>query len=279
MEHSFDPGYNSEPFAELCRTYPGADVYPAKDFRLEWGPIFHRGRLDGRARVLIIGQDPGAHESIARRILVGEAGQRVQGLLAKLGIETSYVMVNAFVYSVFGQGGGERHKKDPAIAAYRNRWLDALLVDTDVEAVITLGGLAKVAFEQWKATPAGAGSSLPHHGLTHPTYPESASAAGQKKKAEATKELLAGWNIALQALKPSIAHPDVARDLVLYGEKFDKQRDLAPIPEEDLPAGVPAWMRSLEAWAVRKGETVDDKRATVVVTIPRPHRNWPKVPG
>jgi hypothetical protein len=36
-------------------------------------------------------------------------------------------MVNTFVYSVYGQGGGNRHKNNPAIIAYRNRWLDALL--------------------------------------------------------------------------------------------------------------------------------------------------------
>jgi uracil-DNA glycosylase len=52
--------------------------------------VFHRGRLDGSALVLVLGQDPGQHESIARRILVGEAGQRVQGFLHKLGIERSY---------------------------------------------------------------------------------------------------------------------------------------------------------------------------------------------
>ncbi|MBD0283370.1 MAG: uracil-DNA glycosylase, partial [Thermoleophilaceae bacterium] len=45
-----------------------------------------RGRLAGSALVLVLGQDPGQHECIARRILVGEAGQRVQGFLRKLGI-------------------------------------------------------------------------------------------------------------------------------------------------------------------------------------------------
>jgi hypothetical protein len=30
-------------------------------------------------------------------------------------------MVNTLVYSVFGQGGGNNRKNDPAIIAYRNR--------------------------------------------------------------------------------------------------------------------------------------------------------------
>jgi uracil-DNA glycosylase len=39
--------------------------------------------------VLVFGQDPAQHETIARRILIGEAGHRIQGFLAKLGIERS----------------------------------------------------------------------------------------------------------------------------------------------------------------------------------------------
>src|SRR3954465_8121179 len=115
---TFCPGYDRPPFDRLGAASPRADVYPVKDFRIEWGAIFHRGRLDGTARVLVLGQDPATHETITRRILVGEAGQRVQGLLAKVGVTSGYVMVNTFLYSVYGQGGGERHADDPAIAAY-----------------------------------------------------------------------------------------------------------------------------------------------------------------
>ncbi len=83
---NFDPGYTNEPFQSLVDQAPDASVYPSDSFRIEWGPIFHRGRLNGTARVLCIGQDPAEHETIARRILVGTAGHRVQGFLAKLGI-------------------------------------------------------------------------------------------------------------------------------------------------------------------------------------------------
>jgi hypothetical protein len=110
--------------------------------------------------------------------------------------------------------------------------------------------------------------------VRHPTYPESASAAGQTTKAKAMQEMLAGWNEALEALSPSIRHPDIDRDLTLYGEALDKARDLAPIPERDLPAGVPMWMRSLDAWAVRRGDDAETKRATLVVTVPRKQRPW-----
>ena len=65
MGHLFDPGPVGEPFASLVQNYPGPETYPADSFRVEWGPIFHRGRLDGSARVLVIGQDPAGSEDQA----------------------------------------------------------------------------------------------------------------------------------------------------------------------------------------------------------------------
>lgn len=97
----FDPGYGHEPFASLVHGVPGLSVYRRQRFRTEWGPVFHRGRLDGSARVLVIGQDPAAHETIARRVLCGHAGHRVQGFLHKAGIDRSYVIINAFAYSLY----------------------------------------------------------------------------------------------------------------------------------------------------------------------------------
>ena len=45
MPTAFDPGYGEEPFRSLVTSYPGAISYPAAGFRLEFGPVFHRGRL------------------------------------------------------------------------------------------------------------------------------------------------------------------------------------------------------------------------------------------
>jgi hypothetical protein len=158
MQREFDRGYDRQPYRSLVADYPGESVSPIDSFRVEWGPVFHRGRLDGTARVLVLGQDPAAHEAIARRILVGEAGQRVQGLLTRLGIDRRYVFVNTYLYSVFGQRRGEHHIDDPAITDYRNRWLDAIVEDQPIEAIITLGHLADTAYQQWRATAKGAAS-------------------------------------------------------------------------------------------------------------------------
>src|SRR6185436_15673452 len=120
------------PFDALAAEYPGESIYPKAHFRLEWGPIFHRGRLDGSARVLVIGQDPGQHENVLRRILAGEAGRRVQGFLAKLGIVESYVLINALLYSV-ASSKGATYVNEPAIQAYRDLWLDAILAPGKIE--------------------------------------------------------------------------------------------------------------------------------------------------
>jgi uracil-DNA glycosylase len=144
----FDPGYVHEPFRSLVEDYPTETVYPQSDFRTEWGPIFHRGRLDGSARVLVIGQDPGQHENVIRRILVGEAGRRVQGFLGRLGITNSYVLINALLYSVYG-GTGSRYVAKPEVRDYRNKWIQGILGSRNVEVVVTFGAMAKKAWDEY----------------------------------------------------------------------------------------------------------------------------------
>src|SRR5947208_1921190 len=189
----FDSGYSHELYWSLCGNARSKADYPSALFRLEWGPVFHRGRLDGSARVLVIGQDPAQHETVVRRILVGEAGQRFQGFLSKLGIDRSYVLVNTFLYSVYGQGGGQKHIKDQQITDYRNSWLDAIAAHNQLQAVITLGGLADKAYHAW---PGAVGAPWKYATVLHPTYPNSASASGQITKKAAMKRLCDNWNTA-----------------------------------------------------------------------------------
>jgi uracil-DNA glycosylase len=248
VAHRSCPGYVEEPFASLVAEYPGADVYPARDFRLEWGPVFHRGRLDGSARVLVIGQDPATHEAVSRRILVGEAGQRVQGLLAKLGVRTSYVMLNVYLYSVFGQAAGYRHVKDAAIAEYRHRWLDAVLLGSDVTAVIALGTLAQRAFGVWQASSPGRearAEGLHVAAVRHPTYAEGSARASGQSIEETTAAQLADWSAHLPELGAAVA-PEITPDLRPYGVAWAPS-DLVAIPEDDLPAGAPDWWRAVDS--------------------------------
>lgn len=257
----FDEGYAAEPFRELVEQYPGKSVYPATDFRLEWGPVFHRGRLDGTARVLVIGQDPAQHETIARRILVGEAGHRLQGFLAKLGADRSYVMVNAFLYCLLGKTGN-KHRDNRKIATYRNRWLDALFAPKRIEVVVALGSLAESAWETWRNTSEGKKAKAEFVRITHPTQPESSGG----NHAAAIEAMLENWNAGLRKLHP-LENPDKKRPLRLYGAAF-APAEKTPIPDFDLPAGTPEWMGANDGWAKRTGTGLT-KRRTITVTVPR----------
>lgn len=267
MTQQFDPGYIREPFATLAREYPEENVYPPGQFRVEWGPIFHRGRLDGSARVLVIGQDPAQHETIVRRILVGEAGRRLQRFLAKLGITTSHVLINTYLYSVYGTVKAKT-RRDPRLVDYRNRWLSALLAGSQVEAVVTLGTAANEAWQFWKATPDGQASNIAFAPITHPTQPESSSSRDKTKLAIATKKLLANWSAGLQALAPAIAHPDTPTPLVPYGDTWG-EGDRPSVPDIDYPAGLPGWIRHTDGWARRVGKDALGKRRNITITIPK----------
>jgi Uracil DNA glycosylase superfamily len=273
----FDPGPVSEPFATLARRYPGKDAYPPGDFRIEWGPVFHRGRLDGTARLLVLGQDPGQHESVVHRILVGEAGQRVQGFLSKLGIERSYVMVNAFLYSVYGQGGGTRNKASRPITSYRNKWLDALLLGSSVRAVVAFGDLADDAYGRWKRSAGGRAVDVAYEALPHPTSPEGGSRKDRSKYPALMEKMLAAWNEALGRLQP-LGLGDRNPPLHLYGTDL-LPGDRTPIPDFDLPAGAPPWWASLEQWATREAKAKaadkdESKRARIVIEVPEDERVW-----
>ncbi len=260
----FCPGYVQEPFASLAASYPDASAYPSPDFRTEWGPIFHRGRLDGSARVLILGQDPGQHENVLRRILVGEAGRRVQGFLAKLGITRSYVLLNALLYSVYGSNGAKYVTK-PKVRDYRNQWVHAVVSSGQLEAVVTFGAMAAKAWGSYASAHSVPAALAVAH-LTHPTFPESAGGTKAEKAAN-TKKMLTQWNGALGQLRPAIVHPDAPIPAELYGEAFAAS-DKVDIPSADLPAGIPRWMYDDDGWARRVGSSVAAKRRNITITVP-----------
>jgi hypothetical protein len=78
--------------------------------------------------------------------------------------------------------------------------------------------------------------------------------------------MLANWNDALQELHP-LQNPDRNVPLKLYGSAF-AAGEKVPIPEADVPAGTPDWMRLDDGWADRPGTGLT-KRRTITVTVPR----------
>jgi uracil-DNA glycosylase len=229
----FDPG----PPARFATLF--ADCPPPTDFRehfwFEWGPVFYRGRLNGSARVLGIASDPGPTERVVGRTLIGDAGQRVQGFLAKIGLDRSYVLANAFPYSFV-----PNHRKaartiltDPDQCRWRNRLYDAL-AGPGLQAIVAFGEYAGIAVNEWTTAP-----SVPIHRIPHPTSP-------------LVTRLLDAWRPAVAELRSQVT-PDADAPVGLpnYGSTFGES-DYAAIPRRDLPFGVPAFVGN-DAWVRAAG--------------------------
>src|SRR5207245_2625055 len=106
-QHDAGPGTVWKKFFDQVPDYvkvlKDSNIDPTSQmFWYNFGPVFYRGRLDASAKVMVIASDPGPEECLpfVRHPMVGDAGQRVQGFLAKLGINKSYTLVNAYAYAM-----------------------------------------------------------------------------------------------------------------------------------------------------------------------------------
>jgi Uracil DNA glycosylase superfamily len=231
MSIEFDPGPPAA-WAALFSQVPDYSAYKAH-FWFDWGPIFYRGRLDGSAKVLVVASDPGPTERIAGRTLVGDAGQRVQGFLAKLGLTRSYLCLNAFVYALIPSEAshGTAVLKDAQQAQWRNGLYDEAN-GASVQAIIAFGDQAQRAVSLWPGK-----GARPLFNLPHPTSHDPAA-------------LINAWRAAVPQLRAIVtADPDGNPGLPNYGAAF-AEADYQPIPRFDLPYGVPAFLGD-DAWVRR----------------------------
>ncbi|GKS63381.1 hypothetical protein YTPLAS72_06850 [Nitrospira sp.] len=76
----------------------------------------------------MINRNTARYDTNVRRILVSEAGRRVQEFLSKLEITRTYVSFNSYLYSVYGSVRAKT-RKNPTLINYRNRWVEALSID------------------------------------------------------------------------------------------------------------------------------------------------------
>ena len=224
----FDRG----PSAQLAALFDRVPDPPVKDdFWFDWGPVFYRGRLDGSARVLCVGSDPGPTERIAGRGLVGNAGQRVQGLLSKLGLTRSYVCLNAWAYAVHPtRAGAERAKLDErAQLDWRNELYDAV-AGPELQAVIAFGEMAQAAVALWP----GRSPDVDLREVPHPSSHDET-------------RLVDEWRAAVAHLRTIVTpDDDGANSGPNYGAGFE-EADYAAIPMRDLPFGAPAFLGD-DAW-------------------------------
>ncbi len=226
-EPVFDPG----PPPDWAAVFAAAPLthyqsHPSGRFRLEFGPVYYRGRLDSTARVLVVGQDPAPNELIAHRAFVGASGQRVQGLLRKLGVGRSYVMLNTFLYGVFGQYDTELAavSAEAPVAGFREQALDKILSNNPIEVVVAVGRAAREAVEWWDPP-----TTIHREDITHPGSPDS-------------EAVTANWNLALIRLGATLEpDPGGTADLTPYGGGFEGP-DHEPIPKGDLPFGIPEFL-------------------------------------
>lgn len=250
----YDPGPPPR-FDDLFGRMP--DLSPIREaLWFDWGPIFYRGRLDGTARVVCIASDPGPTERIAGRTLVGDAGQRVQGFLRKLGLSRSYLCLNAFPYALFpGRAHDARELlAHPPFARWRNEMYDA--ASAGVGEVIAFGHVAASAIDAWPGATQVRVTRIPH-----PSSRDEAS-------------LITAWQEAIRDLRTRVSPDAGTRRASNYGSRF-LERDYARIPPADLPFGVPSWLGD-DGWAragsPRRNNSVrrpiPDDRHTLIWTAP-----------
>jgi len=196
------------------------ETYPSKPFHTRFGPVFYRGRLDGTARVLVVGQDPSTDEILAHRILIGQAGQLAQNFLFKLGLTRSYVMFNAFLFGIQSAALTNAVAVDATITTYRNQLFDRAMQTNSIAAVLAFGSYAALSVANWPAS-----GGLHVIKLTHPTSPSGVAA---------------NWNSQFAAASSAIqADADGHVDATPY--PTTKPIPGTDIPRYDLPFGVPPW--------------------------------------
>src|SRR4051812_4099652 len=174
----YDPGPAANSgWPELFAATPnyrglGLAVTGKEAFRWHFGPMFYRGRLDGSARVLIIGQEGAQDESLSHRSFTGGTGARMQHLLKHIGIPRSYLFLNTFVYPIFGQYTGKLRGlgQNPVspIVIHRNQLLDKAATG-DLQLVIAVGEAAKESVVTWIES---------HGGHADPAHLQQASCGG-----------------------------------------------------------------------------------------------------
>ncbi|MBL4850585.1 MAG: hypothetical protein JKY65_34135 [Planctomycetes bacterium] len=237
---AFDRGPRGRIARHLARAprYPNTGDYKGV-FWADWGAVFYRGRLNGTARLLGIASDPGPTEGLpfVRRSLVGDAGQRTQGFLEKLGLTRSYVLVNAFSYptrpSRIDQGR-KLFRDFPEQLLWRNEYYDLLYSSGNIQGIALFGLQATKAFDLWNAYRQAKGHPDLRLEVTVVDVPHPSSGRGEWDSF-ASRSLARGWRRGISDLRKVVTPDDEAlAKQPNYGLSFSEV-DYAPIPPLDLP--------------------------------------------
>jgi hypothetical protein len=219
------PQHDAGPDCDWERLFQAAPTayyasYPGTPFHTRFGPVFYRGRLDGSAQVLVVGQDPASDETLAGRAFVGTAGQIAQTFLHKLGITRSYLMLNTFLFGVQSGSITDAMVADATIQGYRNQLLDRAMITNSISLILAFGAKAQDSVQNWP----GKGSTTVL-ALTHPTAPNGVAANWNSHLGTAIASVTPDWDGTVDATPfPTPAAPP-----------------RTDIPRRDLPFGLPSW--------------------------------------
>ncbi len=245
----------------------GKAVMGTEKFRWHFGPMYYRGRLgDDEVKVLVIGQEGAQDESLSHRSFTGGTGGRMQHLLNHIGITSSYLFLNTFVYPIFGQYSGSKiawlaQHVDSPIRQHRHDLLDYMLARNEVHLVVAVGRAAKESVKTWVEShggncPDGISdlSTCESHvldamskviGVRHPGGATSGSIAAIKADFRRAIRLVHDWSAADPSWLP--VDPGGTRS-----PASSYQYSRAPIPFRDFPYGTP--------WRLGRGSTSSNRK-------------------
>ncbi|HET6751637.1 MAG TPA: uracil-DNA glycosylase family protein [Actinomycetes bacterium] len=226
----------------------GRAVLGREAFRWHHGPMFFRGRLDGSAKVVLVGQEGAQDESLSHRSFTGGTGARMQHFLHHIGLDRSYLFLNSFVYPIFGQYSDmlRRIAQDlrSPITQHRNRILDKAVVDGDARLVVAVGRAAKESIATWVRAHGGNADPNQLHDATLGSLPSRVRLVGVVHPGSAsggsTGAIRADFQRACNVVRDEVdadpgwlpADPGVPRNLdAAY------QYRSAAIPHRDFPFG------------------------------------------
>jgi uracil-DNA glycosylase len=247
-------------YRQLSKTLLGAER-----FRWHFGPMFYRGRLqDNAVKVLVIGQEGAQDESLAHRAFTGGTGARMQHFLSVLGINSSYLFLNTFVYPIFGQYDATLHwlaqHPESPIVRHRHEIFNYVLERNDVHLVVAVGNAARDSVVTWVTSRGGhcppgdisgctAAALGPNTRIVAVMHPGGAGQGG------AVTAIIASFRRALDKIQqwmdeePGWLPPDPAGQRQL--DQPYRYRS-APIPFRDFAFGAP--------WRLGRGSTSSNRR-------------------
>jgi uracil-DNA glycosylase family protein len=152
----------------------------------------------GKARILLVGEQPGDREDLAGEPFVGPAGQVLDEALERAGIRREDVYVtNAVKHFRFEQRGKRRIHEKPGIAHIDacRPWLEAEMRAVDPRVVVCLGATAgRAVLGRVVRIGAERGKPIPHASrvVVITTHPSALLRVTGRSEREAGLEALAG---------------------------------------------------------------------------------------